>query len=377
MKEKEAGKRVKIVYGTDGLGAGDRPYLMRGRISDRGVRRDARRGSRRAAVRRSSLDERRLTRLNGAMPASDHVRVKVDLSRVAENAREIAGRCAVPIIAVVKADAYGLGAADIVTALADIVEGFCVFGVHEAAAAQIYLRSQKETICLGPDPRATLDDYLALHARPAVWTVERAAALRAARPVLSVDTGMQRFACPASALEAVRRAGDCHEAMTHAVRVEQVDQLVALVGRTGMKLHAAGSALLDEPTARLNAVRPGMALYQGAAHVSTPLVEVRQTRGAAGYTGFAAGAHGVILAGYYNGLRSGPCVMNGRRSRIVEVGMQSAYVLCQASDRIGDDVVLLGEGLNEKEVADEWKCSPQAALTTLAGMGRRLSASDA
>ena len=57
---------------------------------------------------------------------------------------------------------------------------------------------------------------------------------------------------------------------------------------------------------------------------------------------FASTHHGVILAGYSHALHPGPCLVNGRRSKMIEVGMQSAFVETSAQDRPGDEVVLLG-----------------------------------
>jgi alanine racemase len=160
--------------------------------------------------------------------------------------------------------------------------------------------------------------------------------------------------------------------MTHASSPEQVRRFGELVGGRGLRLHAAGSALLDEPSAWFDAVRPGLALYRGAARVSARLVEVRDSSGPAGYTGFVAARHGVILCGYSNGLRAGACLVNGRRSRVLEVGMQSAFVECEPSDRPGDEVVLLGDGLTEDDVAAAWGTPPHTALVQLAAAGERL-----
>jgi alanine racemase len=307
---------------------------------------------------------------------SRHISVRVDLDQVRRNARVIGERVGVPILAVVKCDAYGLGAARVVKTLADVVDGFCVFGLAEAVAAGIWESTGKVSMTLGPDPGVEADQYIEHRVRPAVWTVERAAALRSARPILSVDTGMQRFSCPPSQVDAVLQAGGCDEAFTHALRPGQVQQLIARVGGRGLRLHAAASALLDEPNARLDAVRPGLALYRGAARVTTALVDVRDTDGPAGYGGFAARRHGIILAGYSNGLRIGPCLVNGRRSRVLEVGMQSAYVEAADSDRTGDEVTLLGDGVTEVELGTASGTSAQDALLRLASAGERSYAGD-
>jgi alanine racemase len=100
-------------------------------------------------------------------------------------------------------------------------------------------------------------------------------------------------------------------------------------------------------------------------------VETRKTQGAAGYSGFTSRFHGVILAGYSNGLRPGPCLVNGRRSRIPEVGMQSAFVELQGDEKPGDEVVLLGDSLTEQDVAHAWNTTAHEALLRLTGMGPR------
>jgi alanine racemase len=178
---------------------------------------------------------------------------------------------------------------------------------------------------------------------------------------------MQRFACPPENVAAVLLAGHCTEAFTHAIKPEQVSRLIQIVGgrASGIKLHAAGSSLWEDSACRLDAIRPGLALYRGAVKVTAPLVEVRESRGPAGYSGFVTPRHGVILCGYYQGLRPGPCLINGRQSRVLEVGMQSSFVETSLTDKMGDEVVLIGAGLEADEIGTAWKTSPQQALVSL------------
>lgn len=305
------------------------------------------------------------------MGPNAQVHVSIDLSRVRTNVEAIRQQTGVPVIAVVKADAYGLGIEPVTRTIADLVESWCVFSLAEAAGAKLAERTDKSSLMLGPGGGEDVGDYVAQRVRPAVWDIERATKYQAADPVLSVDTGMQRFACPIEQIEAVIRAGSCKEAFTHATTVERARKLAELLRGRGFKLHAAGTSLLEEPDARLDAVRPGLAMYRGAARVCTRLVEARDARGPAGYSGFISPRHGVIVGGYSNGLRPGPCIVNGRRTRIVEVGMQSAFVELEARDPVGDEVVLLGDGLSEAEVAAEWKTSPHEALLRLCGCGIR------
>jgi alanine racemase len=311
------------------------------------------------------------------MSRSPHVTVQVDLARVRANARAIKERVRADVLAVVKADAYGLGAAQVISAIEDVIDGFCFFSHAEIEAAGLRDASRKPAITFGPPGGIDPQVFRRLGVRPAVANPREAWFYRSADPVLSIDTGQQRFACRPDEIDAALRDGGCRDAMTHASTPEQVRRFRELVGGRGLRLHAAGSALLEETSAWFDAVRPGLALYRGAARVSARLVEVRDSTGPAGYTGFVAPRHGVILCGYSNGLRAGPCLVNGRRSRVLEVGMQSAFVECGPADRPGDEVVLLGDGLTEDEVAAAWGASPHAVLVQLAGSGERTHVSPA
>jgi len=51
--------------------------------------------------------------------------------------------------------------------------------------------------------------------------------------------------------------------------------------------------------------------------------------------------------------------------------MQSAYVTLDEGDRMGDEVVLLGEGLTEAEVGFAWEATPHQVVLVMAGMGGR------
>ncbi|QOV91373.1 alanine racemase [Humisphaera borealis] len=306
------------------------------------------------------------------MTPSRHVAVTIDLARIRKNAELLSRVAGVPLIGVVKADAYGLGADRVAPVIADLVDGFYVFELAEAIAARLADTGKRTIVVQAASMNS--DDYLSRRAQPVVWDSESARLLRRASPVLSVDTGQQRFGVPISDdrnIDAILHSGGVTEAYTHATTVTQaVAFATALRGRVPF-LHAAGTALIAEPSARLDAVRPGLALYRGAATVSVPLVEVTDTDGPAGYSGFAARRHGVVLAGYSNGLRPGSCAVNGRVTRILEVGMQSAFIECTEHDRVGDTVELMGPQITEALIATAWGTSPQEALVRMSGMGER------
>jgi alanine racemase len=303
------------------------------------------------------------------MIRNPHVTVHVDLERIRENVRAIRELVKVPILAVVKADGYGLGSARIVEAINEVIDGFCVFALREVVEAKLYERTKKPMLALGSPDSLNADDWIAAGVTPSVSTVEQAVQLRAARPALCVDTGMQRFAAPPDQIDAIFRAADCRECWTHGTRVEHAIKLKELCGSRGLRLHAGGTALLAEPQARLDAVRPGLAMYFGAVRVVTHLAEARDTHGPAGYGGFSATRHGVILMGYSHSLRAGPCIINGQQRRVIEVGMQSAFVEIGPQDRIGDEVILLDEEVNEQILGKAWGCSGHEALISMVRCG--------
>jgi alanine racemase len=248
-----------------------------------------------------------------------------------------------------------------------------VFALREAAAAEIWSRTGKPVITLGPPDASNPDDYTGQHVRPAVSTVAQASALKATHPVLAIDTGMQRFACPTELVEEALTAGNINEVFAHATTLHHVSRLLDITSQHMLKRHAAATALLDEPKAWLDAVRPGLACYRGALRVSTTLHETRVSQGPIGYGGFftETGHHGVILAGYSNGIKAGLCLVNGEPRRIMEVGMQSAYVELQPADHRGDEVILVGDELSEADVAGAWQMSEHQAVLHLAQCGQR------
>jgi alanine racemase len=304
------------------------------------------------------------------VPINPYVTVHVDLDRIRANVRAIAQRTKIPILAVIKAQAYGLGSAQIAKAIAPLVEGFCVFQLQEAIEIDLYRSTGKRALALGPPSTMDSHEFLRHGVTPSVSSADQAVLLRAAHPAVCVDTGMQRFGCAPENLESVIRAGDCKEAFTHGTRVEHALKLKELCHGREMKLHAAATSLLDRPDAYLDAVRPGWAMYRGAVRVSTTLVEAHDGKGPAGYTGFDVPRFGVILMGYSHGLRPGICGVNGQRHRVIEVGMQSAFVEIGASDRVGDPVVLLDETIDEKSISEIWGTTPQEALFQLCRAGR-------
>jgi alanine racemase len=290
--------------------------------------------------------------------------VKIDLGRVRANALAIARRTGRAIIAVVKSDAYGLGARAVADALADVVDEFAYFDLSEARAVR------RPGLILGP-LSGPPDDHAALSVRPAVGSPVEARAVRSVPAALNVDTGMQRFGCPSGQIDPIRRICEAVEAFTHTETVSGARRLQRLCAGKGLRLHAAGTSLLTRPTAWLDAVRPGLGLYVGAMTVTTRLAGIRDLAGPPGYGRSRVRRGGLIIFGYAAGFAPGVVLVNGRRRRVLEVGMNTSFVEVGRNDKPGDRVTLLGGGLTEAIVARAIGCSPHEVLCRYARLGPR------
>ena len=295
---------------------------------------------------------------------SRHITCTVDLDRIRANAEEIKRRTRVRLVGVIKADAYGLGAARVADALAGVVDEFGYFSVPEAREVG------RPGVVIGP-PEGEPSEFRELRLRPVVGSIADAQRFAGMQVGVSVDTGMQRFGCDPRELEDVIRIARPDEFHTHAGTIDAIATFRRLVGGQRTSMLAACTAMLDSPESWLDGVRPGLGLYRGSLRVTARLVSVRETRGPIGYTGFSAPRVGIILGGYSNRIQSAPVLVNGRPQRVLEVGMNSSYVTVDPRDRAGDEVVLLGDGLSEAEVAAALGVREHEVLCRYGSMGVR------
>lgn len=295
---------------------------------------------------------------------SNQVRVQIDLNRVRENAVRIRRETNVPLRAVIKADAYGLGAREVAVALADIADEFCYFTLEEARIVG------RPGLCLGP-PTGTPEEYAALRVRPSIATREDAARFASIPVAINFDTGMNRFGCDAETLAALLKYKNVVDVWTHAATVADAATLRDATRDHDVVRHASCSNLLDEPAAQLDGVRPGIALYRGAVTVTTKLIVARSSNRPAGYTQFRAPHFGVIPLGYANGLRPAPVIINNQPQQLLEIGMNTAFVSLAANDRVHDEVTLLGNGLTEVQLAANNNTREHEILCRYCAMGIR------
>lgn len=126
--------------------------------------------------------------------------VKIDLDAIWDNFTAVRNRAGAPVMAVVKADAYGHGAVPV----AKLLEADCAFfGVSSVPEALELRRAgiQKPILILGHTPTDLFTDVIRRGIRPAIFTWEDAVALSAEAAKqgilapfhFAVDTGMGRI----------------------------------------------------------------------------------------------------------------------------------------------------------------------------------------
>lgn len=290
--------------------------------------------------------------------------VTVDLNRVRMAALRIRAATGVPLIAVIKADAYGLGARAVAEALDGAADELAYFDLVEAREVG------KPGIILGP-PEGDPAVFRALGCRPSVSSVQEAQRFAGLPIAVNLDTGMQRFGCERATLETLLDRFDVREVFTHTADPRGAAALADACRGRNVRIHAACTSMLGCADAWLDAVRPGIGLYRGAMRVAARLERIRQTDGPLGYTGFAHPRVGVILLGYAHGLARGPVLVNGRRQQILEVGMNTSYVSIDEHDEANDEVVLLGDGLTEADWSAARDMREHEVLCRFGAMGPR------
>jgi alanine racemase len=203
------------------------------------------------------------------------LRLTLDRAALQSNWRWLAERAGVEAGAAVKADGYGLGAQEVVAALADI--GCRTFFVSTwAEAANLAMPDRSELVVLhgvGPDDG---EAALASTARPVLNTVEQVARWREIAPGrpcdVMVDTGMNRLglrpdevgALDGLVIDTLHSHLACADEESE-LNSRQLEAFRALAGSVEAKRYSlansAGICLGADYSFDL--VRPGLALYGG------------------------------------------------------------------------------------------------------------------
>ncbi len=217
----------------------------------------------------------------------------VDLGALIRNARRFQALCRVPLLPMVKANAYGLGAGAVVAALERVAPwGYGVATWTEGAELRACGITRPIVVFTPLQPGAVLDSLRHHALRPVLgdpaalsaWTASGGGAFH-----VEIDTGMSRSgfrwhdAAALSALRAGLFARDDFEGVfTHfhssdsdrASTLEQLERFEAVVASLDRRpplIHAANSASAELPEhAGLHLARPGIFLYGGKAGALEP-----------------------------------------------------------------------------------------------------------
>ena len=268
----------------------------------------------------------------------DFIGLTVDPGAVVRNWRGLAARAPQARAgAVVKADAYGLGAAQVVPALhAAGVRDFFVAQTVEGRAIRPLLGDDSRIFVMeGPRPGDDLRGLIPVINSPEQWFRHRATAPSAPFAV-QVDTGMSRLGLTPGDWAALRAemlaAGPvlvmshlyCADEPVHPANARQLATFRAMTDGCGVprSLAATGGILLG-PDYHFDIVRPGVGLYGGqpfagaepAVHLTVPVIQTREVEAGcevgygASFTAPCRMRIATLGAGYADGL---PRSLGGR-----------------------------------------------------------------
>ncbi|GAB4172371.1 MAG: hypothetical protein Fur005_34130 [Roseiflexaceae bacterium] len=337
-------------------------------------------------------------------------RVVVDLGQISTNIQALRRLVHVPLMAVIKADAYGHGAVQVArTMQANGVAAFAVATIEEARCLR-HAGIRAPILLLGYLPlgqcaaAVELDLHCTIFTRETADCLQAAAAAhgRIARVHLKVDTGMNRLGippeeaptllqylhtCPALAVEGIYTHFSMADEPDPSFTLLQISRFATLLHQltqAGLRppiAHAANSAgLLRFPQAHLDMVRPGIACYgldpapvvplpAGFAPALSFQSEVAQIKEVPPGTPISYGGLFVtqqrssiatIPVGYADALprtRSWQAVLvRGQRAPIVgRITMNYTMIDCTTIEGVqpGDPVVLIGAQQHERIAVEE------------------------
>ncbi|RXJ73366.1 alanine racemase [Veronia nyctiphanis] len=305
-------------------------------------------------------------------------------------------------LAVVKANGYGHGLLSVANTLESTADGFGVARIEEGltlrAGGIVKPILLLEGFLVAKDlPKLVANNFdTVVHCQEQLEALESAKLERPLKVWLKIDTGMHRLGVRREEVsEFVARLSACKNVsslnyMTHFGCADELNNPITPLqiqcfngltqGLEGERSLGASSACLSWPESHTEWVRPGISLYgvspfsdqkgedfglKPAMTLTSSLIAVRKvTPGESiGYGGTWVSMQetrvGVIAIGYGDGYprtapNGTPVLVNGRRVPVVgRVSMDMLMVDLgpDAKDKVGDKVVLWGQGLPAEEVA--------------------------
>lgn len=304
------------------------------------------------------------------------LRLEIDIAKIRQNVLGVRARTGVGVLLMVKADAYGHGMLPVSLALDGDVGFFGVATLEEGCALRD--GGVKSPVLVALSDASDLPLMAGRGLTAAIRDTASLAALAALPPEkrpcfhIKADTGMHRLGMsPAeaiSALDFMRGTGLApsgvysHFAEPDPAQAELFGTVAAAYKRVfpDAVAHMASSSSLDLRGELDTMVRIGHAAYAGAMTVKSEVIAVRKVRAGerVGYAPFRLDADAVVavvFGGYFDGVdrRSpSPVVIGGRVCPVLgSVCMDMFAVRAFEGVRVGDEVTLLGEGLDAATVA--------------------------
>jgi alanine racemase len=339
-------------------------------------------------------------------------RVEIDLGALQRNGAAVARRAGVPLLPMIKADAYGLGAAAAVRAL-DVLEpwGYGVATVAEGEELR-ELGVTRPVVVFTPLLEQELTRLRSARLTP---TLGFAAEIEAWRRVgggawhLSIDTGMSRAGIPWRQIEEIRHLTELlppEGAFTHFHSAELDDgtltaqerlfrEAVASLPSRPRLLHAANSAAIArQGRSDWDLVRPGIFLYgvgggrsaaiqpEPVVNLRAPIVEIRDLQAGDTVSYGAtlrverAARIATLSVGYADGLprslsERGSVLVGGTLAPVAGTVTMDMTMIDVTTVRceVGDVATLIGRAgdtvLTVERVADDAGMSPYELLTGL------------
>lgn len=322
------------------------------------------------------------------------------------------------VLAAIKADGYGHGLVRVAEALEGLADAFGVACIEEALELR---RAGIDTPLVllegffSADELPLLSEYRLQALLHQPWQIEALSSAEAPLDIwLKLDSGMHRLGFPAEEAEMRYRqvealpAARFHGFMTHlacaddrsdSTTEQQVGVFLrAVEGLPGKRGIANSAGVLGWPDSHADWIRPGIMLYGvspfiggvGADHDLRPamtlcseLIAVKRLKkgDAVGYGATWTCPEdmpvGVVAIGYGDGYprhapNGTPVLLNGREVPLigrVSMDMLSVDLRSQPHARVGDPVVLWGEGLPVERIAE---AAGTIAYELLCGVTRRV-----
>ena len=334
---------------------------------------------------------------------------RIDLERISINIKHLKNHSGTPVMAVVKADAYGHGLVPV--ARAAVEAGATALGVALLEEA-ITLRKAGITAPIlawlvppGSDFKLAVDNEIELAASSIVALEQIGAVKSINRPRvhLEVDTGMGRggFLNEWGKLDAHHVSNiDIVGIFSHFARADEPEQeqndnqrarfkemvtTLESFGYTSIVRHLSNSAaILKDKDSRFDMVRAGIAIYGLSPDVDKlgtsellglkPVMQLRaklhlvKTVPANSPVGYGATAHttaetklGVVAMGYADGIpriaKDAGVFINGKKAPIIGRVSMDQFVVdlgITSTAKTGDEVIVFGDGSSGEYTVDEW-----------------------